>query len=48
MSSKIKQTINYKIEPGDSSFAYTLLLRDKEYNTELYEKLIFEISEELL
>lgn len=48
MSSKIKQVINYTIEVGDCPFAYTLLLRDKEYNKELYEKLIYEIAEELL
>lgn len=48
MSSKIKQTINYTIEDSDCSFAYTLLLRDKEYNKELYEQLIYEIAEEIL
>lgn len=47
-SSKIKQTINYKIEDSDCSFAYTLLLRDKEYNMNLYEQLIYEIAEEIL
>lgn len=47
-SSKIKKTINYTIEKGDCSFAFTLLLRDKEYNKELYEYLIYELAEELL
>ena len=48
ISSKIKQTINYKIEDSDCSFAYTLLLRDKQYNMNLYEQLIYEIAEEIL
>lgn len=47
-SSKIKKNINYKIEKGDCSFAFTLLIRDKEYNKELYEYLIYELAEELL
>lgn len=47
-SSKIKKTINYTIEKGDCSFAFTLLIRDKEYNKELYEYLIYDLAEELL